>query len=646
MIVLTSFGTPGGQSTGDPSEQILFRRKCTFLAWIHDCKPLFWYADIPALMDPPPIVTSRRRMGSYWLPALLLCALHISIAADERPKALAAPVVENAVDHDEPIVVTLGPPKDGIQRAVMDEVSGNSLFTNFNIDDKGRSHPDEMDAYDDNFVDLREEQPIFIPRPYRNETTQRVPVTPQPIGRTMAPVRLVTQPPQTQPTHSTAVQPPRPQPRPQSRPFQVSQPQPQPQPQPRPQPRPTTIAQPQPQLQPQRRPHPRPQPQFLPTQPQQPAQQWQLPQASQPQFQSTPMMSTAQQSQSQQPTFSQPATVVQQPQPQPPPRHSAPFGQVAPSSAPNQPLLALPRRPIQPETAPRVILPPPQTQQLSQTIPPTLSPFPQPPQQPIRPRPQPPHAPPRVVMPPPTIGPAVAQNLRTGVCHASIFYISSPLQTQSRLSFTHFAIAVSVDQCARTCHEFNCAIAHYDPLNGHCQFNPSTAFAIREGQCPRWPAIHYRNNVVTSVPIRIFCVQCHRPFRRGRGRSRAGRFRTRVVQTQFTGRVPPVLRTAAVASAGKRSFQPIVMGDSFAGTMKGHLVRQPQAATIDTEELIINRGNKKFENDRGQAAGDDISKLEEQLTIMSENASSKQQKALPSPAIIREQSSETGTADE
>ncbi|VDL62481.1 unnamed protein product [Nippostrongylus brasiliensis] len=80
------------------------------------------------------------------------------------------------------------------------------------------------------------------------------------------------------------------------------------------------------------------------------------------------------------------------------------------------------------------------------------------------------------------------------VCPMSIFYISTPISGPTRLSFTHFAIAVTVDQCARTCHEFNCAIAHYSPSNGHCEFNPSTAFAIRNGQCPAWPSLHYRKN--------------------------------------------------------------------------------------------------------------------------------------------------------
>lgn len=44
-------------------------------------------------------------------------------------------------------------------------------------------------------------------------------------------------------------------------------------------------------------------------------------------------------------------------------------------------------------------------------------------------------------------------------CRASIFYISAPVQnTIARSRFTHYAITISVDQCARTCHEFNCAV--------------------------------------------------------------------------------------------------------------------------------------------------------------------------------------------
>uniref|UniRef100_A0A0N5ASE0 Apple domain-containing protein n=1 Tax=Syphacia muris TaxID=451379 RepID=A0A0N5ASE0_9BILA len=126
-------------------------------------------------------------------------------------------------------------------------------------------------------------------------------------------------------------------------------------------------------------------------------------------------------------------------------------------------------------------------------------------------------------------------------CFASIFYISSPSPPKPRITFSHFAMTVSVDQCARTCHEFNCAIAHYDPATGRCQFNPSTAFALKKGQCPAWPAPHYRNNVVTPQPLRIFCVQCHRSRpsgRRGSIRRQhiGGHYRTRFLKTQYTGR--------------------------------------------------------------------------------------------------------------
>uniref|UniRef100_A0A915BX33 Apple domain-containing protein n=1 Tax=Parascaris univalens TaxID=6257 RepID=A0A915BX33_PARUN len=285
-----------------------------------------------------------------------------------------------------------------------------------------------------------------------------------------------------------------------------------------------------------------------------------------------------------------------------------------------------------------------QQQQQPITLPPTLPPFPQPPRQPIRPRPQPPHSPPRIHVPTQT-SPVMAQNLRTGVCHASIFYISSPMQSPSRLTFTHFAITISVDQCARTCHEFNCAIAHYDPSNGHCQFNPSTAFSVREGQCPRWPAVHYRNNIITREAIRIFCVQCHRPFRRGRGRFRGGRFRTRIVQTQFTGRVPASLRSAVVARSAKHSFEPIILGDSVAGHVKGHLVRQPQAANVDAEPLEANSEKKQSDNS-GDRDAVDITELGHQMEATSGGLSLKQQEALPSSKITKENSSEAQIAFE
>ncbi|EJW83459.1 hypothetical protein WUBG_05629, partial [Wuchereria bancrofti] len=168
---------------------------------------------------------------------------------------------------------------------------------------------------------------------------------------------------------------------------------------------------------------------------------------------------------------------------------------------------------------------------------------------------------------------STSNSLRTGVCHASIFYISTPMQNPKKHLFTHFAITVSTDQCARTCHEFNCAIAHYDPVTGRCQFNPSTAFAIRKGQCPPWPATHYKNNIQTNTPLRIFCVQCHRSFRRGRVGNQ-GRFRTAVLRTLYTRRLPSSLQSSGLARMHSvLSKQPgVIMGSSFSNitsTLKG-----------------------------------------------------------------------------
>uniref|UniRef100_A0A1I8EBP4 Apple domain-containing protein n=1 Tax=Wuchereria bancrofti TaxID=6293 RepID=A0A1I8EBP4_WUCBA len=167
---------------------------------------------------------------------------------------------------------------------------------------------------------------------------------------------------------------------------------------------------------------------------------------------------------------------------------------------------------------------------------------------------------------------STSNSLRTGVCHASIFYISTPMQNPKKHLFTHFAITVSTDQCARTCHEFNCAIAHYDPVTGRCQFNPSTAFAIRKGQCPPWPATHYKNNIQTNTPLRIFCVQCHR-IRRGRVGNQ-GRFRTAVLRTLYTRRLPSSLQSSGLARMHSvLSKQPgVIMGSSFSNitsTLKG-----------------------------------------------------------------------------
>ncbi|CAI5441267.1 unnamed protein product [Caenorhabditis angaria] len=187
------------------------------------------------------------------------------------------------------------------------------------------------------------------------------------------------------------------------------------------------------------------------------------------------------------------------------------------------------------------------------------------PQQPFRPQTVPPvqtAPPPTTPAPRPPFHPQ-GNNLRSGQCAASIFYISTPISGPSRLTFTHFAVAVTVDQCARTCHEFNCAIAHYNPLNGHCEFNPSTAFAIRNGQCPAWPSLHYRNNVVANEPVRIFCVTCQRPRRRPVGAGQRRPFRGQARRGQRLGRKTntPVQRQLREAETDSQTSQnsPIVV---------------------------------------------------------------------------------------
>ncbi|CAD5216822.1 unnamed protein product [Bursaphelenchus xylophilus] len=129
--------------------------------------------------------------------------------------------------------------------------------------------------------------------------------------------------------------------------------------------------------------------------------------------------------------------------------------------------------------------------------------------------------------------PRQGDGIRTGTCHHTIYYKSRDvLVSDVQQPLTHFAVVVSVDQCARTCHEFNCARALFDPSNRHCQFNPSTLFSQR-GFCEQWPNNVYRNNVPLGPrPVVIECVTCQRRRRNGnpflrpqRQQSGRGRFR-------------------------------------------------------------------------------------------------------------------------
>ncbi|EFP09033.1 hypothetical protein CRE_22505 [Caenorhabditis remanei] len=229
-----------------------------------------------------------------------------------------------------------------------------------------------------------------------------------------------------------------------------------------------------------------------------------------------------------------------------PPAPTAPPRVIAPQQPrpiqPFQPQQPQPFRPQPQPFQPQPFQPRPQFTQAPFTQAPfTQAPFTQAPFRPqpfaTRPPPPPPQPQPQPTTAAPRFPPQSGQSLRSGQCPSSIFYISTPISGPSRLTFTHFAVAVTVDQCARTCHEFNCAIAHYNPLNGHCEFNPSTAFAIRNGQCPAWPSLHYRNNVVANEPVRIFCVTCQRPRRRPAGRRP---FRGQARRGQRLGRKTPV----------------------------------------------------------------------------------------------------------
>uniref|UniRef100_A0A914RH30 Uncharacterized protein n=1 Tax=Parascaris equorum TaxID=6256 RepID=A0A914RH30_PAREQ len=110
-------------------------------------------------------------------------------------------------------------------------------------------------------------------------------------------------------------------------------------------------------------------------------------------------------------------------------------------------------------------------------------------------------------------------------------------------------------------------------------------------------------------------------------------------------RVPASLRSAVVARSAKHSFEPIILGDSVAGHVKGHLVRQPQAANVDAEPLEANSEKKQSDNS-GDRDAVDITELGHQMEATSGGLSLKQQEALPSSKITKENSSEAQIAFE
>ncbi|CAJ0585513.1 unnamed protein product, partial [Mesorhabditis spiculigera] len=470
-------------------------------------------------------------MLGRWRSALLgLATVALIVSAEESSPAPEASEAAEAVDKraidnggngvnaDGKFQLYIGT-IDGVRRMLFNEVDGGQSQVPTDVGGRGRDF-DQFGAYDDNtIVDPNQEKGIFIPRPFRPKdereeatttttTTTRAPTT----RRTLPTRRPVTTrrpfrplpPPTLPPAPVQPQQPFRPQPLPQT-PLRPQQPQPPRNRRPPVGPPQTVNLRPAQPIQPfapqQPQPAFRPQPTFQP-QPQQPQQPFQ----PQPQFQRPPQQNFQQQNfQQPQPTFQQPRPNFQQPQ--------------QPTFQQPQPTFQQPPQPVRP--------------------PPTT------------PAPRPPFG-----------GAADPSRSRTGVCGNSIFYISTPLSGPSRLSFTHFAIAVTVDQCARTCHEFNCAIAHYNPVNGHCEFNPSTAFAIRNGQCPAWPSLHYRNNVVASEAVRIFCVTCQRPRRRMSNVRGGGRFNLRQRSSDRTqrGRREENLVSSSSSLASSSRGIPVIHG--------------------------------------------------------------------------------------
>uniref|UniRef100_A0A915PUV0 Apple domain-containing protein n=1 Tax=Setaria digitata TaxID=48799 RepID=A0A915PUV0_9BILA len=412
----------------------------------------------------------------------------------------------NELDLDKQKVVTLGPPRGGLQRAVFDEVSSNDIsgFPREIIQVKN-----DIDAYDDKFVDLRGEDPLFVPEPYRDEKSEQVG------SRGANTVAPFTTSARTVPTRT------------------ISR---------------TSFV----------------------TRPPVPSQQF---------FRPLPGQSLSRQEFLRQPSLLPPRIVSQQrlPTKMPSRFETSPQTSFLLSQFPQ-----FPRQQQQPRTTGIPTAPP-------RTLPTTKLP----PRRIIsHPRPSD-----RLGLPAPSR--STSESLRTGVCHASIFYISTPMQNPRRHSFTHFAVTVSTDQCARTCHEFNCAVAHYDPGTGRCQFNPSTAFAIRRGQCPPWPATHYKNNIRTDIPLRIFCVQCHRNLRRERINSQESRFRTSVLKTLYTGRLQDPLQASGVIRAHSVLLkQPNIIMESSLRNISLELEKQSEQATEEWSTKQISIRNSSSNNNK------------------------------------------------